>query len=59
MTPATTVLWLLVLAIVLSGARMAWRVSAKALPAGVAALRLVGQCLVAGLLWFALFPPPV
>ena len=59
MTPATTVLWLLVLAIALSGARMAWRVSAKALPAGVAALRFVGQCLVAGLLWFALFPPPV
>ncbi|GGA83876.1 hypothetical protein GCM10011521_22850 [Arenimonas soli] len=59
MTPATSVLGLLGLAVVLSGARLAWRVSVKSLPAGVATLRFIGQCLVAGLLWFALFPPPV
>ena len=59
MTPATIVLWLLVLAVVLSGVRLAWRVAAKSLPATAAALRFIGQGLVAGLLWFALFPPPV
>ncbi|GAB2669075.1 carboxypeptidase regulatory-like domain-containing protein [Arenimonas aestuarii] len=59
MTPATLVLWLLALAVLLSGARLGWRVSTKSLPAGTAAIRVFGQCLVAGLLWFALFPPPV
>ncbi len=40
MTPATIVLWLLVLAVVLSGVRLAWRVAAKSLPATAAACRL-------------------
>ena len=50
MTPATIVLWLLVLAVALSSVRLAWRVSAKSLPATAAALRFIGQGLVAGLL---------
>ncbi len=59
MTPATIVLWLLALALGLSGARLAWRVRSQSLPGAVATLRFVGQGLVAGLLWFALFPPSV
>ncbi|WP_374604174.1 carboxypeptidase regulatory-like domain-containing protein [Arenimonas sp.] len=59
MTPAMVATLLLALAVLLSGARLAWRVRGGFIAAGPAALRFVGQGLVAGLLWFALFPPPV
>lgn len=58
MTPATLTAGLLVLALLLSGLRLAGRVRAKALPAGRAAIRFFGQAIVAALLWLALFPPP-
>ena len=59
MTPSMLVLWLLALALLLSGVRLAWRVRGGLLTRGHAAIRFLGQAGVAALLWFALFPPPV
>ena len=58
MTPSMLVLWLLALALLLSGVRLAWRVRGGLLTRGHAAIRFLGQAGVAALLWFALFPPP-
>lgn len=57
MTPAIATAVLLVLALLLSGLRLAGRVRAKALSGAHCGLRLLGQAVVATLLWFALFPP--
>lgn len=59
MTPSTAVLVLLALALLLSGARLGWRVRRGSLSAGHAAMGWLGQGVVAVLLWFALFPPLV